>query len=305
MVSVKSFIAAAAAIVVSSTAIYAADLPEPPPQMVYLPAPCCGTGGWYLRGDIGIGVQTFSEFDFTQTNSAFVWPSSWQIVQKDIQDTAIFGFGVGYVVNNWLRVDVTGEYRTEAAFKATGSYSGNFCNGGVGTCFDVNSGNISSSVFMANAYVDLGTWWCLTPFIGAGVGGAYNRITGVQDNGIIPNAGFGYTLNDNSAWSLAWNMQAGLTYNVSNNLKIDFSWRYLSLGSPQTAIVQCQNTPYCPAAFYTLKDMTSQDFRIGFRWMIQPAAGIGVMAAQPVFAPQPEYQPPPVYAPQPPLSSRG
>jgi opacity protein-like surface antigen len=271
------------------------------------------TGGWYLRGDIGIGVQTFSEFDFTQTNSAFVWPSNWQIVQKDIQDTAIFGLGVGYVVNNWLRVDVTGEYRTEAAFKATGSYSGvaNFCNpafgGGVGTCFDVNSGNISSSVFMANAYVDLGTWWCLTPFIGAGVGGAYNRITGVQDNGINSSGfvGFGYTLNDNSAWSLAWNVQAGLTYNVSNNLKIDFSWRYLNLGSPQTAIVQCQNTPACPSAFYTLKDMTSQDFRIGFRWMIQPAAGTGVMAAQPVFAPQPEYEPPPVYAPQPPLSSRG
>jgi hypothetical protein len=97
---------------------------------------------------------------------------------------------------------------------------------------------------------------------------------------------------------------SGLTYNVSNNL-IDFSWRYLNLGSPQTAIVQCQNTPACPSAFYTLKDMTSQDFRIGFRWMIQPAAGIGVMAAQPVFAPQPEYEPPPVYAPQAPLSSRG
>ena len=79
-------------------------------------------------------------------------------------------------------------------------------------------------------------------------------------------------------------MQAGLTFSVNNNLKIDFSWRYLNLGSPQTAIVQCQNTPACPFPFYTLKDMTSQDFRIGFRWMIQPAAGIGVMAAQPVFA---------------------
>ena len=168
---------------------------------------------------------------------------------------------------------------------------------------------------MANAYIDLGTWWCLTPFIGAGVGGAYNKISGVQDNGIISDGtvGFGYTLNDNSAWSLAWNVQAGLTYNVNNNLKIDFSWRYLNLGSPQTAIVQCQNTAPCPFAFYTLKDMTSQDFRIGFRWMIQPVVGIGVMAAQPVFAqqpqyepaPQPQYAPPPVYAPQPPLSSRG
>ena len=23
---------------------------------------------------------------------------------------------------------------------------------------------------MANGYVDLGTWWCMTPFIGAGIG---------------------------------------------------------------------------------------------------------------------------------------
>ena len=315
MVSVKSFLAAAAVAVIS-TAAWAADMPMPPPPQA---PPCCQTGGWYLRGDIGIGVQTFSEFNFTQTNSAFVWPSNWQIVQKDIQDTAIFGLGIGYVVNNWLRVDVTGEHRNKAAFKATGSYSGlaNFCNGGVGTCFDVNSGNISSSVFMANAYVDLGTWWCLTPFIGAGVGGAYNRISGIQDNGIIStgSVGFGYG-SDNSAWTLAWNVQAGLTYNVNDNLKIDFSWRYLNLGSPQTGVVVCQNTPACPGAFYTLHDVTSQDFRIGLRWLFPAGGGIGLFpVAQAAFAPQyaqaPQYvpAPPPQYVPQPqyapPLSTRG
>jgi opacity protein-like surface antigen len=151
-------------------------------------------------------------------------------------------------------------------FKATGSYT-NFCGGG-GVCFDVNSGNLSSSVFMANAYVDLGTWWCITPFIGAGVGGAYNAISGIQDNGIISNGtvGFGHG-SDNSAWSLAWNVQAGLTYNVNDNLKIDFSWRYLNLGSPQTAVVACQNTASCPGAFYTLHDTSSQDFRVGLRWL--------------------------------------
>jgi hypothetical protein len=40
-------------------------------------------------------------------------------VQKDIQDTAIFGAGIGYAWNSWLRFDVTGEYRTKAGFKAT------------------------------------------------------------------------------------------------------------------------------------------------------------------------------------------
>ena len=327
MVSVRSFIAATAAVIVTtpaylSTAAHAADMPMPPLQVVYQPAPCCDTGRWYLRGDVGVGVQSFTSFDHSQTNSAFAWPPSWQIVQKDIQDTVIFGGGIGYEFNSWLRFDVTGEYRTKAMFKATGSYT-DFCNGA--TCFDINSGNFSSAVFLANAYVDLGTWWCLTPFIGAGVGGARNMISNVQDQGIIGSngtVGFGYTFNDNAQWSLAWDVTAGLTYNVNDNLKVDLSWRFLNLGSPQTAVVHCQNTPACPGAFYTLRDITSEDFRIGLRWVFPAGGGFGLAAfSQPVFAgqqyapvPQPRYAPapPPQYVPappqqymQPPLSSRG
>jgi opacity protein-like surface antigen len=150
MVSVKSFLAAAAAAAIS-TAAYAADMPlPPPPQIQYQPVQVIEApiGRWYLRGDVGVGVQSFSEFDHSQTNFTYVWPPSWQIVQQEIQDTSIFGFGVGYEMNNWLRFDVTGEYRTKAAFKVTGSYT-DFCAAGF-TCFDVNSGNFSSAVFLAN-----------------------------------------------------------------------------------------------------------------------------------------------------------
>jgi opacity protein-like surface antigen len=299
MVSVKFFASAAAASLIG-TAAYAADmqvLPPPPPPPMYQPPPMAyqpppvvmaqPVGGWYLRGDVGVGMQNFNDFPHSQTNSAFVWPASWEIVQKDIQDTAIFGGGIGYEWNNWFRTDFTAEYRTKAMFKATGSYT-NFCAGG-GTCFDVTEGNFSSAVFMANAYVDLGTWWCLTPYIGAGLGSAYNRITGVQDNGINSDGtvGFGYTSGDSANWSFAWNAQAGVTYNVTNNFKVDLSARYLHLGSPQTATVFCQNTPSCPGAFYNLSDTNSWDFRVGLRWMLQPDV-------TPVMMPPP-----------PPLMSRG
>jgi opacity protein-like surface antigen len=291
MVSVTLLIRAAAATMVSSTA-FAADMAAPLPPPVYQPPPTMYqpqptimeapaiSGGWYLRGDVGIGMLNFSEFDHTQTNSSFGWPPSWTIVQSDIQDTSILGAGAGYEVNNFLRVDVTGEYRTKAMFKVTGSYT-DFCAGG-GICFDVNSANYSAAVFMANVYLDLGTWWCLTPYIGAGVGGAYNAITGIQDNGINSDGfvGFGYSSGDNSAWGLAWNVQAGLTYNVSNTFKVDFNWRYLNMGSPVSAVVNCQNTSPCPGAYYTLKDMGSQDFRIGFRWLLQPDVP-AVMMPQP------------------------
>ncbi len=273
MVSVKFLITTAAASLLA-TAAFAADMAVPPyqPPMAYAPQPVPQpASGWYLRGDVGVGVQSFNSFDHTQSNAAFVWPASWTIVQKDIQDTSIFGVGVGYELNNWLRFDVTGEYRTKAAFKATGSYLEN-CGLGTGTCFDVNTGNHSSTVVMANAYLDLGTWWCLTPYIGAGVGGAFNRLSDVQDLGIISNGtvGFGYTASDSSQWALAWNAQAGLTYNVSNSLKVDMNVRYLHLGSPSTSEVFCQNTPSCPGASYTLTNMNSVDFRLGLRWMLQP-----------------------------------
>jgi opacity protein-like surface antigen len=275
MVSVK-FFASAAAVSMIATAAYAADLPPPPPMyqpppMAYQPPPVVAvSSGWYLRGDVGVGMQNFGTFNHSQVNTAFPWPPSWTIVQKDIQDTAMFGGGIGYEWNNWFRTDVTAEYRTKALFKATGSYT-DFCAGG-GICFDVTEGNVSSAVFMANAYLDLGTWWCLTPYIGAGVGSAYNRITGVQDLGINSSGtvGFGLTQADSSDWNLAWNAQAGVTYNVTNSFKVDFNARYLHLGSPQTSEVFCQNTPSCPGASYTLNNLNSWDFRIGLRWMLQP-----------------------------------
>ncbi len=270
MVSVKTLIGSAAAVMVS-TAAFAADL-GPPPMQYQPPAQVLAQSGWYLRGDVGIGVQTFNSFEVGPASAV---PASFVINQTDMQDTAIFGLGAGYVFNNWLRFDVTGEYRTKAEFRSIGSFNQGTCTviGVTGTCFDTFNGNFSAAVFMANAYVDLGTWWCLTPFIGAGVGAAWDRITGVSDIGPLPpgTVGFGFTQQDSASWNLAWNVQAGVTYNVSDTFKVDFSWRHLDMGSPQSANIFCQNTGSNNSCdFFRLKYITSEDFRIGVRWMLQP-----------------------------------
>ena len=73
---------------------------------------------------------------------------------------------------------------------------------------------------MANAYVDLGTWWCLTPYVGVGVGMANIKISGFRDDG------FNYTrpgsdnstayADDASKWNFAWAVHAGMTYKVTH-----------------------------------------------------------------------------------------
>jgi len=278
MSSVRILALAGIAVAMSSAAL-AADFPPALPAQPVLPP--VSDSGWYLRGDVGVGLQGFQAFDHFQTNSVYVWPASWAIVQKETDDSAFVDFGAGYQVNSWLRFDATGEHRTGAKFKAVGSFV-EFCPGGA-TCFDQYDGSHSAEVFLLNAYLDLGTWWCLTPFVGVGVGGAWNTVSAVTDLGIenTQAPGFGYSSADASSWTLAWSAQAGLAYNVSNNLKLEMAVRYLNLGSPKTAIVNCSSVG-CqggngPSAYYTLTNFDSLDFKLGFRWMFQPEP--------PVYAP--------------------
>jgi opacity protein-like surface antigen len=272
MSSVRILALAGAAAAMSTVAM-AADFPPALPQPL---VQVTSDSGWYLRGDVGVTVQKFAAFDHFQTNPNFVWPASWQIVQKETDDSTFIGFGAGYQFNSWLRVDVTGEHRTAAKFKAIGSFT-EFCPGGA-TCFDQFDGSHAAEVFLLNAYVDLGTWWCLTPFIGAGVGGSWNSVTAVSDLGIenIFAPGFGFSSADATNWTLAWSAQAGLAYNVSNNLKLEMAFRYLNLGSPKTPVVNCSSVGCVntggPAAFYTLTNFDSFDFKLGMRWLFQPEA---------------------------------
>jgi opacity protein-like surface antigen len=284
MGSLKSIVLAGAAAFVMIPGAFAADLGPLAPPLPRVQAPVEDfTSGWYLRGDVGVGSQQFKDFGHNQTNPGFIWPASWRIDQRDIKDTAFVGFGAGYQWNNWLRTDFTGEYRTSSKVKAIGSYT-EFCPGG--RCFDVYDADHQASVFLANVYADLGTWWCLTPFVGVGVGGTRHNVAAIHDLGVISNGtvGFGLADQDHVTWTFAWALHAGLAYNVSNNLKLEIAYRYLNMGSADTGIVNC-SAAGCGGnggaqAFYTLSDMTSHDLKLGMRWLFNEP-----VAPQPVYAP--------------------
>ncbi|TDN00560.1 cell envelope biogenesis protein OmpA, partial [Lactobacillus crispatus] len=143
----------------------AADLPIAPPP-AYAPPPPADFGGWYLRGDIGFSNQNVKNVRDTR-DAAYNNVSVGQTSNFD--SAGIYGVGVGYQFNNWFRADITGQYRSSANFKGVDTVTGvGPFAGFVGT--DQYTASKSELLFLANAYVDLGTWWCITPFIGAGVG---------------------------------------------------------------------------------------------------------------------------------------
>ncbi len=261
MRSVKSLVAAGAASLLSSVA-FAADMPSimPPPPM-YAPPPAEEFGGWYLRGDIG-----FSNQQVSRLNNALDTVGNPTSVQRNSFGTAgIFGLGVGYKVNNWFRADVTGEYRGNSQFFGTDHLTYAGPSYGV----DTYRATKSEWVVLGNAYVDLGTWWCMTPFIGAGVGGARVSIANFTDQGIVSGAPpvTSLAFGDNvSKWNLAWALHAGVAYKVTPNFTVELAYRYLDMGDGLTGDLRTFTGANAVVNPTTFKGITSHDLKVGVRW---------------------------------------
>jgi len=265
MRSVKSLVAAGAASLLSSTA-FAADMPSIAAPPMYAAPIIEDFGGWYLRGDIG-----FSNQRVNRLNNALDANNTTSDQHLGFNTAGIFGLGVGYKFNNWLRFDVTGEYRGNSQFFGTDSIT---YPGGVGT--DTYHATKSEWVALANAYVDLGTWWCMTPFIGAGVGAARVSIANFTDQGIANNGGGalpGLALGDNvSKWNLAWALHAGVAYNVSPNFTIELAYRYLNMGDGLTGDLHTFDGTNNIVNPTTFKSISSHDLMLGVRWNLDTPA---------------------------------
>lgn len=260
MRSVKSLLAAGAASLISSMA-FAADMPiAVPPPMYAPPAPPADFGGWYLRGDVGMTNQSAKRIE---SATAATFPTTTQGLGFD--SSPLFDLGVGYRFNNWFRADVIGQYRGKANLHGADNV---IAPGFVGS--DSYSGSKSEWVVMANAYVDLGTWWCITPFVGAGVGGSYNKLSGFRDDGIqianfVPSSSATYFA-DNGKWNLAWAAHAGLAYKVNPGFTVELAYSYMDLGDAAPGNYRAYDNSRSGASTIKIKDITSHDVKLGVRW---------------------------------------
>jgi len=254
MFSVRTLFAALAAVMIT-TAASAADLPQPPPVYQPIAEPCCA-GAWYLRGEIGIGISTRPLLIYEP--SAADVGNGFQFQHWSMDDTTFFGVGVGYEFNNWFRADVTAEYRSKAEVRAYGIFPSAVSG-------DIYTGSIRSVVVLANGYIDLGTWNCLTPFIGAGVGAAFNTLDDFVDTG-LGTTGSGSGGNPTET-HLAWALHAGISYAVTQNFTVELAYRYLNYGSI-TDTVNCIGG--CHPDSYKFNDLTSNDIMLGMRWRFPP-----------------------------------
>lgn len=274
-----ALILAAAVVTGVSAGAQAADLLPPPPPVE--PPPPVDFGGWYIRGDVGVGALQLTDWRSTLQPNAFgvlpngpVWPTHYTI-----GDTAFAGGGFGYQYNNWIRGDVTAEYRINSNYRAGQAYFF-FPPAPAAPIFgaDKYDAGLSTILFMANGYVDLGTWYGVTPYVGGGIGAAFHNFNSFTDHAVGV-AGVGVA-QDTNVTNFAWAAMAGLTFNVTPNFKMDLGYRYVDMGRITSNPIFCADALGCfkeRHSFY----LASHDIRLGFRYILGGVAPVPVLPPPP------------------------
>jgi opacity protein-like surface antigen len=235
----KTVAVAGAALAVLAAAAHAADMPGYPRSAMPLPEPGYKAplidlnSGWYLRGDLG---AYWGIIDRADSATGFPNPTDNRLGKG-----ATAGLGVG-IKSSWLRTDVTIDYATPMKYQGTIATPGD------------TTAKIQPTTALINGYLDLGTWYRISPYIGAGAGVSYTRVSDYSSTGAPPFSG---DINKNQ-WKFSWAGMAGIAFAISHNLMADVGYRYLNIGDVSTG----------SDAFgaMTFKNVAAHEVRVGVRW---------------------------------------
>ncbi|MFT2213137.1 outer membrane protein [Rhizobium giardinii] len=219
----KSILIGVVAALLSGTAVFAADLYEPPiEQPIAEPVQVASASGWYLRGDVG--------YVFTDLRGAHYYQGPGRFVQDfddaDLDDTWTAGIGVGYQINDYLRTDVTLDYIGDADFE--GSTTG--ACGVAAACTSRDVAALTAWSLMANAYVDIGTYGSFTPYVGGGIGGTQVRWDNLRNTSCETadpsNCDPTIDHDGRDKWRFTYALMAGTAIDLTCNLKADVGYRF-------------------------------------------------------------------------------
>jgi opacity protein-like surface antigen len=226
--------------------------------------------GWYIRGDLGYANDSLPPLSSDLS----------QYLSSARTSSLIAGLGFGYKFTNWLRSDLTLDYRK--TISAAGQGASKQCTTGLygsppidsETVYDDCTPYYASSIrrwdLMANLYADIGTWYGITPYIGGGVGLSLTRATSsshwYMSNGNpyhVTTDGFYFnwdTYNSDLRYQFAWALMAGVSYPLMDHLLIDVGYRYINLGTLPSIADQ--------SGQIVNKSMNAHELRVGLRYMI-------------------------------------
>lgn len=240
--------------------------------------------GVYIKAQAGYGVVTDSDVT--------AGPAATNSIQGDVagQGNLALGLGIGYDFGNNWRVELDGT----SLYNELGTVGGQ----------PNSNAKIQSSTLMLNAIYDFSDFGRWEPYVGAGLGLAANDVS-LKASDFLNDTGTVVVANpacvsgavaantarhcdaSDSDTNFAWNLIAGLGYNITDNLTWDTNYRYVDMGDVTVSgdfATQTGpgGTPVVASLTSVVEDVSAHVLMTGFRYRFGKSAPVVVPVLPPV-----------------------
>ena len=134
--------------------------------------------------------------------------------------------------------------------------------------------SVTTYTAMFNAYKDIGSFGGVTPYVGAGVGLAYNRL---EETYFTGNPFLLGRIQKNDDLAFAWSLMTGIGYQLSDRAVLDVGYRYLDTGKATSGNVDDRRN-FNPRV--RIDDLAAHEIKVGIRYHFGQGA-----AEMPSYAP--------------------
>jgi opacity protein-like surface antigen len=217
-------------------------------------------GHCYIRGDVGYAWSRDPDVKWTVTDPDPASPTFGQFVTDSVTNVNIGnawlvegGVGCGSGTRG-LRGEIMLGYHGKRSIEGTpGPWT-------VPPAVDPLHTSVRTTTLMFNGYYDLGSYRGFVPYLGAGVGLAYNQTGSVSFTG---NPALVNVIEGADRWALAWSLMAGVGYQITDRMTVDFGYRYLDMGKAESGTID--------SAGFTnprvrIDDLAAHEFKVGIRY---------------------------------------
>ena len=133
------------------------------------------------------------------------------------KDWMSYDFGYGYAIAGGVRVFRDVRWELEVSGRESTVKHDSAGTTPVGATENPSQ----TTAFMTNVYYDLRNRSAITPYVGAGVGDAYVRNARFYTSG-------GQASGHLSAWTLAYQFMAGISYDLTDTVGLNLGYRYFT-----------------------------------------------------------------------------
>jgi len=209
--------------------------------------------GWYVSVFGGLSLP--GDVDVSWSNGATAYDAD-----IELDDGFMAGIAVGARFNDWIRgeIELSGhrhgidETLTFGFYYSAGIY-------GYGGWTVEAEGDVSAMFLLANLWVDLPLGDAFRPYVGGGIG-----VGRLSADIIFTTSGYDYTFLDESDWGFAYQLGAGVAFDIMPNIALDVGYRFKGIN----AELEVADDYFLPPIDKSDVDYRSHNVILGLRWRL-------------------------------------